>query len=228
MPSVNNEQVQVWYVTESASRFPKPEGPQWPADYAHVASLKVADLKDAYRRTNNIDSSWIKADGVEINEAGCAAESMFGAWKQGDGIRSCSIGDIFRTEAGAKYRVASVGYDRVFAENVWNALGKTFRIPAGQEFSFRDNPCFKTKVEDTDSEVWVLKAFDGYTDKNCEVDWLDFCDLVDAKLIRCHRYFSEGKTDTNRYGTHGNLLATEYSFAGRDYAHRLFSQGASS
>jgi hypothetical protein len=226
--STVHEQIEVWFLREATFYYQDQTSPKWPEDYAHVATLTDIDLKDAYRRTNNIDSSWLKADGVEVNDEGCARYSFGGEWKQGDGVRSCSIGDIFRTKSGEKQRVASSGFDRVFAENVWNALGETFRIPAGEKFAFRDNPCFSTKVEDTDSEVWVLKAFDGYTDKNCEVDWLDFCDLVDAKLIRCHRYFSEGKTDTNRYGTHGNLLATEYSFAGRDYAHRLFSQGASS
>ena len=160
---------------------------------------------------------------------GALATAFDGEWNDRvGGIRSCSIGDIFRTESGAKHEVAPSGFKRVFAEKAWNALGETFRIPAGQEFSFRDNPRFFTAVEDTEGDcaAWVLKAFDDHTGKTCEVDWLDFCDLVDAKLIRCHRYFSEGITAMNRYGTHGTLLATEYSFGGRDYARRLFSQGA--
>lgn len=225
--STVHEQIEVWLRREATFYYQDQTNLQWPQDYAHVATLTNADLKDAFKRSNNIDSSWIEADGVEVNEEGCARYCFEGEWA-GRGMRSCSIGDIFRTESGAKYEVAPSGFKRVFAEAVWNKLGETFRIPAGEPFAMSDNPRFFTTVEDTEGDCakWVLKAFDDYTGKTCEVDWLDFCDLVDVKLIRCHRWFSEGITPMNRQGTHGTLLATEYSFGGRDYARRLFSQGA--
>ena len=208
MSSVSNEHVQVWYVTESASRFPRPEGPQWPTDYAHVASLKVADLKDAYRRTNNIDSSWIKADGVEINEAGCAAESMFGAWKQGDGIRSCSIGDIFRTEgAGAKYRVASTGYDRVYANHLWHSIAAAFSDAntVCKDMGMTISPAFQKRKG---LNPCVLTHADLGTE--IEVDWLDFTDLVDSGAIQWIQHFSEGHSKYYPNGQGGRLVKTEY------------------
>ncbi len=228
--STVREKVEVWMRREATFYYQDQPNLQWPQDYAHVATLTDVALEDAFKRSNNIDSSWIEADGVEVNEEGCARYCFDPAdADRRKGMRSSSVGDIFRCAgSGAKYEVTGSGFKRVFAEAAWNKLGETFRIPAGEPFAMRDNPRFFTKVEDTegDTSKWILTAFDDYTGKTCEVNWLDFCDLVDAGLLRCHRWFSEGITPMNRKGTHGTLLATEYSFGGRDHARHLFSQGA--
>ena len=77
-------------------------------EYDIVADLEVADLDDAYRASNNIESSWL--DNPEVTSKSDDLE----------GARSSSVGDIFSDPDSGKYwLVMPMGFeditDRVLA-----------------------------------------------------------------------------------------------------------------
>ena len=81
----------------------------WVADLFVNNSLPTVEhmLEDIYKRTNNIEDSWVDNDGVI-----CYKTPM-----NGKGHRSTSVGDTIalHTEDGQYlyYRVASFGFDKI-------------------------------------------------------------------------------------------------------------------
>ncbi len=123
MSKIENQKVEIWLRREATFYYIDQTNIQFPKDYAHVATLTgieacegYPNLSAAFKRSNNIDSTWIKDDGVEINEEGCVHYCFGGEW-DGRGMRSSSVGDIFRcVGTGVTYEVAPSGFKRHFPQ----------------------------------------------------------------------------------------------------------------
>lgn len=64
-----------------------------------IAVVETDCLETAYRLTQNIDSAWIKNNGVTLINAG----------EQ----RSTSVGDLLQTQLGEVWMVAPVGFTKI-------------------------------------------------------------------------------------------------------------------
>ena len=69
------------------------------ARYHHVATVYTDDFEIAFERTNTVNSSWWKNEGVQFH--GSSDHGMAGA-------RSTSIGDVLELN-GKRFVVASIG-----------------------------------------------------------------------------------------------------------------------
>lgn len=65
--------------------------------FIHVADVDTNDLDDAFRLTNNIESSWTENEGVTAH---------------GIRLRSSMVGDIFELN-GEKFVCASIGFEKL-------------------------------------------------------------------------------------------------------------------
>ena len=206
--AITNNSLQVWHVSRNTLGY-QPIAPKWPADYTHVATLDAADLDDAFRKSNSIDSAWFEADGVSLVN-------------DGDLLRSTSVNDVLRCFSGTAHKVANCGFVKVFNVKLLKQIRKAHwvsgpRDPKHVAFKFDDTVFDAPSTRSWQfTSAWAggymestftltaCDAKDGATPWEIECDFNDFCAFVDNGLVS---YDHEARVYTAKLNVLGAAIA---------------------
>lgn len=197
---ITNDSYQIWHVNDL---FRVVKDPQWPADYTHVATLEADSFEDAFEKSNSHTCSWYDAESVSICKA-FPDRDPWGHFING-GLRSTSVNDVIRDFSGSAQRVLGSGFETAFDKAMVRGIRKAHwgANPVIRDEAYWENMSEAEAIEaihkprlvtlttretgryldTTDCIPEVVTIVDANGQFKLDVDYLNFCALVDYRLI---------------------------------------------